>query len=88
LCREEKISLPKFISLITNLPAKILGIDAGKIEAGKTADIAVIDTEAAGEVKIDGFASKSKNSAFAGQKLWGKVAYTISNGKLVYVNNI
>ncbi len=87
LCREEKISLPKFISLITSSPAKILGIDAGKIEAGKTADIAVIDAEAAGEVKIDGFASKSKNSAFTGQKLWGKVAYTISNGKLVYINN-
>jgi len=86
LCREEKISLPKFISLITSSPAKILGIDAGKIETGKTADIAVIDTEAAGEVKIDGFASKSKNSAFIGQKLWGKVAYTISNGKLVYVS--
>jgi dihydroorotase len=86
LCREEKISPPKFISLITSSPAKILGIDAGKIGTGKTADIAVIDTEAAGEVKIDGFVSKSKNSAFIGQRLWGKVAYTISNGKLVYVN--
>ena len=86
LCREEKISIPKFISLITILPAEILNIDAGKIEKGKTADIAVIDTEAEEEVRIGDFVSKSKNSAFIGQKLWGKIVYTISNGRLVYVN--
>ncbi len=86
LCREEKISLPRFISLITTSPAKILSIDAGKIEVGKTANIAVIDTEAEEEVKKEDFVSKSKNSAFIGQKLWGKVICTISGGELVYIN--
>lgn len=86
LCREEKISLLKLISLITTSPAKILGIDAGKIEVGKTANIAVIDTEAEEEVKKEDFVSKSKNSAFIGQKLWGKVICTISGGELVYIN--
>ncbi|TET15732.1 MAG: dihydroorotase [Actinobacteria bacterium] len=86
LCREEKISLLKLISLITTSPAKILGIDAGKIEMGKTANIAVIDTEAEEEVKKEDFVSKSKNSAFIGQKLWGKVICTISGGELVYIN--
>jgi len=86
LCREEKIRLPGFISLITTSPAKILSIDAGKIEVGKTANIAVIDTEAEEEVKKEDFVSKSKNSAFIGQKLWGKVICTISGGELVYIN--
>lgn len=86
LCREEKISLPGFISLITTSPAKVLGIDAGKIKVGKTANIAVIDTEAEEEVKREDFVSKSKNSAFIGQKLWGKVICTISGGELVYIN--
>jgi len=86
LCREEKISLLKLISLITTSPAKVLGIDAGKIEVGKTANIAVIDTEAEEEVKKEDFVSKSKNSAFIGQKLWGKVICTISGGELVYIN--
>jgi len=84
LCGEEKMSLPGFISLITTSPAKILGIDAGKIEVGKTANIAVIDTEAEEEIKREGFISKSKNSAFIGQKLMGKIVCTISKGKLVY----
>ena len=86
LCREEKISLLKLISLIATSPAKILGIDAGKIKVGKTANIAVIDTEAEEEVKKEDFVSKSKNSAFIGQKLWGKVICTISGGELVYIN--
>jgi len=86
LCREEKISLPRFISLITTSPAKILGIDAGKIEVGKTANITVIDTEAEEEIKRESFISKSKNSAFIGQKLKGKIVCTISKGKLIYIN--
>jgi dihydroorotase len=84
LCGDEKIDLPRFISLITTAPAKILGIDDGKIEAGKTANITVIDTEAEEEIKRGSFISKSKNSAFIGQKLKGKIVCTISKGKLVY----
>jgi len=86
LCREGKISLPRFISLITTSPAKILGIDAGKIRVGKTANITVIDTEAEEEIKRESFISKSKNSAFIGQKLMGKIICTISKGKLAYIN--
>lgn len=86
LCREGKISLPRFISLITTSPAKILGIDAGKIRVGKTANITVIDTEAEEEIKRESFISKSKNSAFIGQKLKGKIVCTISKGKLAYIN--
>jgi len=86
LCREEEISLIKLISLVTTSPAKILGIDAGKMEVGKTANITVIDTEAEDEVKREDFISNSKNSAFIGQKLWGKVVCTISGGELVYIN--
>ncbi len=84
LCGEEKMSISRFINLITVLPARILGIDAGKIEVGKTANITVIDTEAEEEIKRESFISKSKNSAFIGQKLKGKIVCTISKGKLVY----
>ncbi len=84
LCGEGKMSLPGLIKLITASPAKILGIDAGKIEVGRLADIAVIDTGTEKTVKREDFISKSKNSAFIGQKLKGKVVCTISKGKLIY----
>ncbi len=84
LCLEEKMSIFRLVKLITFSPAKILGIDAGKIEVGKTANITVIDMNAEEEIKRESFVSKSKNSAFIGQKLKGKIVCTISKGKLVY----
>jgi dihydroorotase len=84
LCLKEDVSLTDLIALITCGPAKILNIDAGKIEKGKTANITIIDTEAEKSIKREDFISKSKNSAFIGQKLSGKIVYTISKGKLVY----
>ncbi|MDD3628189.1 MAG: dihydroorotase [Candidatus Humimicrobiaceae bacterium] len=84
LCIEEKISLPVLINLISASPAAILGIDAGKIEAGKVASITIIDTGAEEVIKKESFISKSKNSAFIGQKLKGKIVCTVSKGKLAY----
>jgi dihydroorotase len=84
LCLEENMSLGQLIALITCGPAKILNIDAGKIEAGKEANIAVIDTGAEKSIERGDFISKSKNSAFIGQKLTGEVVYTISKGRLAY----
>lgn len=86
LCLKENMSLPELIALITCGPAKILNIDAGKIEKGKTANITIIDTEAEKSIKREDFISKSKNSAFIGQELSGKIVYTISKGKLAYIN--
>ena len=86
LCLKENMSLPELIALITCGPAKILNIDAGKIEKGKTANITIIDNEAEKSIKREDFISKSKNSAFIGQKLSGKIVYTISKGKLAYIN--
>jgi dihydroorotase len=34
--------------------------------------------------KVDGFVSKSSNSPFTGEELYGRVKYTICNGKVVY----
>ena len=86
LCLEEKMSISRLVNLITASPAKILGIDAGKIEVGKTANITVMDTGAEEEIKRESFISKSKNSAFIGQKLKGKIICTISKGRLAYLN--
>ncbi len=84
LCLREKIDIEKVIPLLTSGPAGILGIDAGKIEVGGRADIAVIDLAAEEIITRQSFISASKNSAFTGQNLQGKIIYTISNGKIEY----
>jgi len=67
-------------------PAKILGIDKGTLGVGCDADILVVSPDKEWVVEKEGFVSKSKNSAFAGKKLTGAVAYTICNGRIAYKN--
>ncbi|MCX8130652.1 MAG: dihydroorotase [Clostridia bacterium] len=64
-------------------PSKILGLNKGSIDVGRSADIAIIDTEEEYVVDIEKFQSKSKNSPFDGFKLKGTVNCTIVNGKVV-----
>jgi dihydroorotase len=65
-------------------PARILGLDKGRLSIGKQADIIVVDPQAEWTVDRKCFVSKSRNSAFLGKKLKGVVAYTICNGKIAY----
>ena len=63
-------------------PARLYGINAGKIAEGETADLIVFDPET--EWKIEKFASKSQNSPFKDQILKGKIELTMCHGKILY----
>jgi dihydroorotase len=65
-------------------PARVLGLDAGAIELGKRADIAIIDTDTEWTVDPQKFVSKGKNTPFAGRTLTGVVKYTIAGGCAAY----
>ena len=65
-------------------PARILGIDKGSLEEGKCADVTVIDPAAEYVIDPSQFASKGKNTPFAGWKVRGKVVATIVDGNVVY----
>ena len=65
-------------------PAKVLGIDKGTLEVGKTADVTIIDPNEEWVIDPNRFVSKGKNTPFGGKKVSGKVKYTILNGKVVY----
>lgn len=84
LCVEEKMGFPEFLNLITASPSKIIGINPGAIKIGEIANITVINTEKEEEIARKNIASKSKNSAFLGRRLKGKVVLTISGGRLAY----
>ena len=65
-------------------PARLMGLDKGTLGKGKVADIAIIDPNEAYAIDPDNFASKSKNTPFAGTMVKGQVHYTIVDGKIVY----
>ena len=79
-----KMHINDYLNLITLNPSKILGIDRGKIEKGKNANIAIFDPYIKITVDKRDLISKSKNTAFDGMKFSGQVKYTIFNGNIVY----
>jgi dihydroorotase len=82
------ITLSKLVEKMSLNPAKLLKIDKGSLEVGKTADITIIDTQAEFTVNVEKFRSKSKNSPFGGMKLTGSVWGTIVNGRQVFLDNV
>jgi dihydroorotase len=83
LVSKNKIPIELAISKMTSSPAKILGIDRGKLEVGAIADIIILNPKREITVTADWLYGRSKNSAFLGRKLTGAVTTTIVNGKIV-----
>ena len=67
-------------------PAKILGIDKGTLQAGKVADITIINPTEEYVIDKNTFVSKGKNTPFHGKTVRGKVKYTIVSGKVVFAD--
>lgn len=77
-------SLKELVDWLTIKPAELFNLEAGTIEVGQDADLAIFDLDHEEVIEKDGFASKSKNTPFIGEKVFGTTLYTICNGKIVY----
>lgn len=84
LVRTGSLTPLELIDKMSCKPAEILGADRGTLAVGKRADLAIIDVENEFEIKAKDFLSKSKNSPFLGMKVFGKVEYTLVDGKIIY----
>ncbi len=79
-----KMELPEIIRRMTVNPAGILQISKGRLSLGCDADITVFDPDEEWIVDPEQFASKGRNTPFAGRKVKGKVKYTIAGGRIIY----
>jgi dihydroorotase len=77
------MSLLDALGLITHRPAALIGIPAGTLDPGAPADLALFDPAEAWEVREDHFHSKSRNSPYIGQKLFGRVKHAVVDGEVV-----
>ena len=83
LVKKKHLSLMKLIEKMTINPARLYNFDAGYIAEGCKADIVIFDEDEEWIVP-NKFESKAVNTPFIGDKLLGKVKYTICNGKVVF----
>ncbi len=78
------LSLPEIAEKMSAAPARILGLQGGKIEVGGVADLTIADVDEKWVVDPDTFVSKGKNSPFGGYTLYGAVKYTLVGGEVKF----
>lgn len=87
LVRSGEISLNDLVRIMSTNPARLLGLNKGKIEVGFEADFTLIDLDESYIYKEEDIKSKSKNSLLIGQELYGKVKKVYKKGVLKYADN-
>jgi dihydroorotase len=84
LVRPGHLPLMRAVEAMSTTPARILGAagQGGPLEPGRPANLVVFDPDAEWVVEPR-FGSKSRNSAFLGRTLKGRVVHTVFRGALV-----
>ena len=82
LVKRGYLTMMQLLEKMTVNPAKLYNFDCGTLKEGAAADIVIFAPD---EVRtVESFESKAENSPFLGAQLYGKVKYTICDGKVVY----
>ena len=84
LVRKGRVTEGRLIDALTLAPARALGLDTPTLAPGAVADVVVIDPDGAWTVDPSRFASKSRNTPFAGWEVRGRVTRTYVAGREVY----
>ena len=87
MVRTGDITLMQMIRKMTLNPAKVMGIEAGTLDEGAPADVAIFDFKKSYVIDPADFRSKGINTPFAGRKVYGKTMYTICGGSIVWEEN-
>ncbi len=84
LAHDDHASLASVLAAMTSSPARILGLDAGRLAVGAPADLALVDLGFPFKVDPATSRSRSRNTAFEGRTLQGRVLRTLVSGDTVY----
>ncbi len=84
--REAGISPSTILSRMTVEPARILGVERGRLAPGMVANLAVFDPLESWTVDPQRLFSKGKNTPFAGKSLIGRVKMTVFQGETVFID--
>lgn len=83
LVRDNQFNPRRLSQLMSAQPARILGLQKGKLKAGYEADLTLVDPDEAWTVKSELFYSKGKATPFEGRVVYGAVKGLFLDGRLV-----
>jgi len=84
LVHNRHLTLLQALKAVSQRPAEILRLPAGRLAEGQPADLVLFDLERPYKIAVDEFRSKSKNSPFDGRPVQGRVLKTMVEGRLVF----
>lgn len=86
LVHQGRLDLATLVSKLTIEPARVLALpqDLGTLNVGALGNVTIFDPDCQWVVDPDSFASKGKNTPWAGCSLQGKVMATVVEGRVVY----
>ncbi len=84
LVQTDEMTLHQLVEKMTEKPAEVFQLPYGKLEAGLTADLTLIDLDQTQTIHKETFYSKGKNTPFHGWEVSGIPVMTIASGKVVY----
>ena len=82
--KTQKMNINKCIDLMSKQAGALFGLSCGRITEGADADLILLDLSQKFTVNESYFASKSINSPFIGDKLFGRTRLTMVEGKVVF----
>jgi dihydroorotase len=84
LVHQNRIGLKRVVELLTTGPAEAMGLDAGALRVGRSADLVVLALDHPFQVDVGTFRSKARNCPFDGWSLKGQTLLTMVGGAVVH----
>jgi dihydroorotase len=79
------LTLLEALRALTERPADILRLPAGKLAIGAAADLVLFELEKPWRIDVDALRSKSKNSPYDGRPVQGRVVRTVIAGRDAFI---
>jgi len=84
LMHSGEVPLLRLVDALSTAPARLLGLEAGTLRPGAPADLCVVEVDRPWIVREEELRSRSRNTAFEGARLTGKVVRTVVGGETVF----
>jgi dihydroorotase len=84
LVQTGEVPLDVLVQAMSSNPARVFGLPVPTISEGEEANICLVDVDQEFEIEPGNFFSRSRNTAFAGRKVRGKVLLTLAAGRVAH----